>query len=73
MLRFVLMIVSRDIVFWSPGRVFEPVPGGSVGQKKAGRDGVCLLIWSRSLCVVTNCSDWGDGDSAEPRGESKFD
>lgn len=44
-----------------------------MGKKKAGRDGICLLTWSRFLCVVTNCSDWGDGDSAEARGESKFD
>lgn len=44
-----------------------------MAKKKAGIDGVCLLTWSRSLCVVTNCSDWGDGDSAEPGGESKVD
>lgn len=49
------------------------MPGSSVAKKKAGRDSVCLLTWSRSLCVVTNCSDWGDGGSAEPGGEFKFD
>lgn len=51
----------------------NPVPGGSVSKKKTGRDDVCLVTWSRSLCVVTNCSDWGNGDSAELSEESKFD
>lgn len=44
-----------------------------MAKKKAGRDGVCLLTWSRSLCVVTNCSDRSDGHSAELGGESEVD
>ena len=59
--------------YGAPRRVFEPVPGGSVAKKKAGKDGGCLLTWSRSLGVVTNCSDWGDCDSVEPGGESEVD